>query len=52
MKGLINFQNIDFNESLKWCLVKYLHPADHPARIDKDFVRKLDFYDRKCPAKN
>ena len=40
MKGLINFQNIDDNESFKWRLVKYLHPADHPARIGIDFVRK------------
>ena len=35
-KGLINIQNIDDNESLKWCLVRYLNPADdHPARIKK-----------------
>ena len=28
-KGLTNIQNIDRNECFKWCLVKYLHPADH-----------------------
>ena len=32
----MNIQNIDDNECFKWCLVKYLHPADHhPARITK-----------------
>ena len=35
-KGLINTQNNDDNECLKWCLVRYLHPADlHPSRIRK-----------------
>ena len=42
------------NEWFKWCLVRYLNPADHsPARIikaDKDFPKKLDFKD-KFPAK-
>ena len=33
-KGLINIQNIDNNECFKWCLVRYLNPADiDPARI-------------------
>ena len=33
-KGLINTENIDDNECFKWCLVRYLNPADHPpARI-------------------
>ena len=27
-KGLINIQNIDNNKSFKWCLVRYLNPAD------------------------
>ena len=40
---------------LKWCLVKYLHPADHnPRRItkaDKDFAKRLDFKDIKFPVK-
>ena len=44
-KGLIN------NEWFKWCLVRYLNPADHnPRRItkaDKDFAKRLDFKDIK-----
>ena len=54
-KGLINIQNIDDNECFKWCLVRYLHPADdHLARTtkaDKDFARELDFKDIKLPVK-
>ena len=54
-KGLINIKNIDDNEYLKWCLVRYWHPADHhPARIrkiDKDVTTKLDFKDIKYPGK-
>ena len=46
-KGLINIQNTDDNECFKWCLVRYLNPADrNPARItkaDKDFAKKFDF---------
>ena len=34
--GLINIQNINDNECFKWCLFRYLHPADHhPGRIRK-----------------
>ena len=55
IKGLINIQNIDDNECFKWCLVRYLHPADHhPARtitVDKDSARKLDFKGIKFPVK-
>ena len=54
-KGLINIQNTDDNESFKWCLVRYLNPADHhPARITKSakiFAKKLDFKDVKVPVK-
>ena len=54
-KGLINIQNIDDNECFKWCLVRYLNPADyHPLRItkaDKDFTKKLDFKDIKFSVK-
>ena len=33
-KGLINTEKFDDNECFKWCLVRYLNPADHhPARI-------------------
>ena len=54
-KGLINIQNTDDNECFRWCLVKYLNPADHhPTRItkaDKDFAKKPDFKDIKFPVK-
>ena len=54
-KCLINIQNIDENECFKWCLVRYLHPADrHPAKItkvDKDFAKELDFKDIRFPVK-
>ena len=52
---MINIQNIDDNECFKWCLVRYLNPADHhPARItktDKDFVKRLHLKDIKFPVK-
>ena len=42
-KSLSNIQKIDDNEYFKWCLVRYLRPADrNPARIttgDKDFSK-------------
>ena len=54
-KGLINIQNIDHNECFKWCLSRYLNPADHhPARItkgDKGFAKSLDFKDMNFPVK-
>ena len=54
-KGLIIIQNTDDNECFKWCLVRYLNPADHnPRRItkgDKDFAKRLDFKDMKFPVK-
>ena len=54
-KGLINIQNTDDNECFKWCLVRYLNPADHnPRRItkaDNDFATRLDFKDIKFPVK-
>ena len=54
-EGLINIQNINDNECLKCCLVRYLYPADHhPTRIrkvDKEFARELDFKDIKLPVK-
>ena len=47
---MINIQNIDDNECFKWCLVRYLHPADHhPARITKAgkyFAKELDFKEK------
>ena len=30
--GLINVQNSDDNKCFKWCLVRYLNPADHDQR--------------------
>ena len=54
-KGLTNIQNIDDNECFKWCLVRYLNPADHnPRRItktDKDFAERPDFKEIKFPVK-
>ena len=54
-KRLINVQNTNDNEFFKWCLLRYLNPADrNPARItkaDKDFARRLDFKDIKFPVK-
>ena len=46
---MINTQNKDYKESLKWFLVIYLHPADkNQARIrrnGKDFARKFELKD-------
>ena len=43
------------NECFKWSFFRYLNPADlNPARItkvDKNFAKKFDFKDIKCPAK-
>ena len=54
-KGLINTKSTDDSECFKWCLVKYLNPADHnPRRItktDKDFAKRLDFKDIKFLVK-
>ena len=53
--ALINIQNIDANECLKWCLFRYLDPADlHPERIRKVDTLcedELDFEDIKFPFK-
>ena len=54
-KEFFNIQNIDGNECFKWCLVRYLNPADHhPPRItkaDKDFAKTLDFKNINFPVK-
>ena len=54
-KGLINAENIDENVSFKWCLVRYIHAADHHSRgttkADKDFVKNLVFKEKKLPVK-
>ena len=52
---MINILNIDDNECFKWCLVRYLNPADCKlARITKavkDFSKKFNFKDIKSPVK-
>ena len=52
---MIDIQNTDENECLKWCLVRYLNPADHhPARITKSnkaCAKNLDFKDIKFSVK-
>ena len=48
-KCFINVQNIDDNECLKCCLVRYLYPADHNPY--KDFAKELDFKDVMLPVK-
>ena len=54
-KGLIIIHNIDDNECFKWCLVRYVYPADHhqarTKKADKDFAKKCDFKDIKFPFK-
>ena len=54
-KRLINIQNIDNNESFKWCLLRCLYPVNHnPTRIrkaDKEFAKKLYFKNIKFPVK-
>ena len=46
-KTLINIQNVNDNESFKYCFLKYLYVADHhPAKIrkvDRLFADELDF---------
>ena len=60
-KDLINIENIDDgdddddNKCFKWCLVRYLYPADHhQARItkaNKDFEKDPDFKVITFPVK-
>ena len=49
-RDLINIQNIDDNECFNWCLVRYLHTADHnlarATKADKGFAKELDFKDK------
>ena len=40
----MNIQNIDDNEFVKWCLVRYLNPADHHSvRIAKQAFINYNF---------
>ena len=54
-KGLINIQNIGGNECFKWCLIRYLNPADHqPARTakaGKGFSKIFNFKYLQFPVK-
>ena len=59
-KGWINIENIDDDDDdddkcFKWCLVRYLYPADHhQARItkaNKDFEKEPDFKVITFPVK-
>ena len=38
-KGLINIQNFDDNECLKWCLVRYVHPEDHRPEKIREIIK-------------
>ena len=53
-KSLINIQNTDDNECLKWCMVRYVNLADHNPRnitkADKDFAKRFSFKDIKFPV--
>ena len=51
---MINIRNTDDNECFKWCLLRYLNPADHSRRItktDKNAGNKIDFKDIKFSVK-
>ena len=52
---MLNIQSTDDNDCFKWCLVRYLNPADyHPARItkaNKNFAKRLGFKDIKFQVK-
>ena len=54
-KGLINVQNVDNNGCFRWCLVRYLHPADHylarTTTADKEFAKERNFKDIKFSVK-
>ena len=54
-ESLINIQNTDDNECLKWCMVRYVNLADHNPRnitkADKDFAKRFSFKDIKFPVK-
>ena len=47
-KGLIHIQNINNNQCFKWCLVRYLNPADrNPARNTKSLILKIENFQSK-----
>ena len=53
MRGLINSKNED-SESFRWCLVRYLNPANkNPAKIrnvDREFAKQLNSKGVKVPV--
>ena len=53
---MINIQDFDDNQCFKWCLKRYLHPADdllaRIGKVDRMFKSELDFKDIKFPFKN
>ena len=55
LEDSIGISNTDDNECFKWCLVRYLKPADYKSRritkADKDFAKRLDFKDIKFSVK-
>ena len=36
---MINIQNFDDNECLKWCLVRYVHPEDHRPEKIREIIK-------------
>ena len=52
---MINIQNTNDNEYLKWSIVRYLNPVHHNRRriprTDKKFTKKFDFKSIKFPVK-
>ena len=52
---MINIQNTDDNECFKWCLVRYINPADHHSlritKAGKYFAKRLDSKDTEFPLK-
>ena len=52
---MVNIQNTKDNECLKWCIVRYLHPADHHPvgvrKINEILEYELDFEDINFQSK-
>ena len=50
---MINVQNTDDNECFRWCLVRYLNPADQEElqKLMKSLQRVFFFKDMKFPVK-
>ena len=52
---MINIHNFYDNQCFKWCLMRYLHPADHHlariSKVDIMFEKESDFTGKKFPVK-